>query len=426
MSIINKNITTYDKYIYYTILLMFFASISPLTNLIGLPNFIVATGWYQILLGLLIVLYCMFKTNTLSQVHPFIVFFYILIAYMSIMGKITSYSVPIYFREDFLVYFRFAIFMHLGYNLKNYNSIRKGFMLVLKLAIFINMISLVAENINIRLEVSEMPLAYSMQNLLLCSIFFLFQLDYCTKREKIWIIIAFSVYIIEQIVFQKRAPIVRVLVVFVLFLINEVIVNKKSVALLLRYLLITLIFFPILLFIIQSLGINIIGYYDSLISRFYDQGTIEGTIESDARIEFGDIFIQDLEKTKDIWLGRGFSSVVFDDKFLEDESTGLKFRTVTEMGIPTILLKGGYFLLSYYLLFFSRMLILRKKLSCNPISNAAFLFLFVWFSFIYIEGTIGALSVFNEIVIAYCMGIVLTPYLKLKQKHYVWNTRYNF
>lgn len=322
-----------------------------------------------------------------------------------------------YYETDVYIYVRFICMMLLGYNLYFFSDIRRGLMIMGALGIFLNIIAILIQPTFIRELTTGPILAYELQTLLIPSTFFIFQLPSLSKREKYITIGCFALYVLEQILFQKRLPLGRVFVILMLFTygfaflrvygknVGRVVINYV------RYGFISLTAMAVM----SVVGLNVYQYVNATFERFQQEGNISETIEKDPRWQIGQTIMDNLENSNQMLLGRGFGGVVYDQSFHTETREASNFRAVSEMGIPTILLKGGFVLLIIMALIVLRSLGTYKYVKTNQFAFACWTLVLVWAIFLYGEGFIGSMRNLNELLLAYAFGFLLRV-AKLKKR----------
>lgn len=167
--------------------------------------------------------------------------------------------------------------------------------------------------------------------------------------------------------------------------------------------------------VMSVVGLNVCQYVNATIERFQQEGNISETIEKDSRWQIGQTIMDNLENSNQMLLGRGFGGVVYDQSFRTETREASNFRAASEMGIPTILLKGGFVLLIIMALIVLRSLGTYKYVKTNQFAFACWTLVLVWAIFLYGEGFIGSMRNLNELLLAYAFGFLLRV-AKLKKR----------
>jgi hypothetical protein len=217
-------------------------------------------------------------------------------------------------------------------------------------------------------------------------------------------------YALEQIIFQKRLPTIRVFVCIIFYLYSVILFVEGGVKLFTLLRRFGLILFGVFAFVqfFTLIGFNVTEYGDLLIERFYTKDTVEETLEEDTRWMIGESFYKSLQQSGQFFSGRGIGSVVYDNAFLMSDENGKPYRSASEMGIPTIILKGGVPLLLFFGLILVKLVLMFGYVRKNIYLFASWSLVIVWFIFLYAEGFIGNNSSPYEITLAYALGLVLS------------------
>lgn len=312
------------------------------------------------------------------------------------------------FQVDFWPHLLFGLLALSGYNHFYFAEFERILLQVLLIGVILNVIGIIIEPTFLRRLTSGRSLAYLWQVMLTPSIWFLFRLEDLSKFNRRLVIVSFAILFLEQILFQKRLPLARM--AFILIFLSYCysfyrIYGRKLKKVIKSYILygyISLTFLGLgLLF-----GLGIDTYVQATIDRFYQSGDLKETVLNDTRWTIGQKFIDDLIEKRDLILGRGFGGVVF-GLGMNKAKTGVNFRTSAEMGVSTILLKGGIILLLFWA-FVTFSFILRINLAKKSRVTFSFWFVvFLFFLFLYVEGYFGAeQNVFHHIV-AYGLGYTI-------------------
>lgn len=318
---------------------------------------------------------------------------------------------------ELYTYLRFLCMMLLGYNFLFYKEFKTGLIVIMSIGVVLNIIGIGIQQTFLREQTTGPILAYNIQTLLVPSIFFIFQLSKLSRRENYLVISSFILFVVEQILFQKRLPLGRVF--FVVLLLSyatsylQAYGNNASKVLVyfIRYgsisIVITIAF--------SVVGLNLFQYVTATVDRFFSEGNVTETVESDERWKIGEIIMEDLDRTDQLIFGKGFGGVVYDNSFLMETDSGLTYRSASEMGLPTIFLKGGIILLIIMSLIVLRALMTYNYIKIDNFSFACWSFVLVWAVFLYGEGFIGAIRSLTEIILGYAIGFLLRV-AKMKSK----------
>ena len=336
--------------------------------------------------------------------------FLILIGYMILISILNTDKTSAVFEYDLFTFLRFYIALVIGFRREYFNTIKNALMLFLLFGIFFNFYSLFTADTFIRAYVEEKTLAYKLQYMLLPGFYYLMFYQELDKNEKRIVLISVFFYALEQILFQKRLPTVRVFVCLIFFLYSINLFAKgqlKIISLISKVVLILLVFF-VFSQLLTSLGFNIAQYSELLFERFYISDTIEETFNEDTRWLIGESFYESLHQSGHFFSGRGIGGVVYDNTFLMSDESGRLYRSASEMGIPTIILKGGFPLLFFFGFLLMSFILKYKKATKNIYLFANWSTVIIWFIFLYAEGFIGNNSSPFEILLAYSIGFVLS------------------
>ena len=335
--------------------------------------------------------------------------FLVLFLFMVINGVVVQKNLPGILLDEIIVYIRFYIFLLLGYQFTSYHYFRKAIFIWLWVGFIANLISLFTVSSFLRAEIDEKTLTYMLQYLLIPSALYLFFYSKLKRHEKIIVILSFALYFVEQLLFQKRLPMARIFVTLLFFYYASTTIAAQRVftsIFLKRIIGLIMGVFAIAMILFFS-GSSMGTYTEALFARFFQYGTATETVMQDARWKIGEIIVTDIVETGDVYLGRGLGSVVYDESF-QNINLSSKFagaRSASEMGVPTILLKGGYVLLCYFLLLFFVLLKKFKTVKTNSDMFGLWSFVIIWFIFVYGEGFLSGIS--TEIIVAYCIGALL-------------------
>ncbi len=307
------------------------------------------------------------------------------------------------------VYLRFFCMLLLGYNFLFYQEIKSGLLILLSIGFVLNLIAIGVQDSFLRGLNNGPSLAYSIQHLLVPSIFFIFQQKNLSKRQIQLVIGSFFLLFIEQLLFQKRLPLARIFLIILIFSYASSFFRiygsnfSKVIKSYFKNGLIILITIIVLSFI----GLNIFQYGVATIDRFFSGGSLNETIESDTRWEIGRIIMEDLKNTDQLLFGKGFGGVVYNNSFIREIEDGLRFRSASEMGLPTIFLKGGWILLFIVVVLIFKALSTFKYAKTNNFLFSCWVIVFVWAIFLYSEGFIVSIFSVNDLILGYSMGLLL-------------------
>lgn len=337
-------------------------------------------------------------------------FFLFLIVYMIFISFLNVDKASSIFEYDLFTFLRFYIALLMGFRREYFNTIKKAMMLFLVFGIAFNFYSLFTSDTFIRAFVEEKTLAYKLQYMLLPGFYYLMFYQELDKKEKRIVLFSVFFYALEQVIFQKRLPTIRVIacLVFYLYSINLFVEGGLKLSSLSRR--IGLIALGLIIFVqfFTLLGFDIAQYGELLIERFYTSDSVVETLDEDTRWLIGESFYESLQQSGQFFSGRGIGSVVYDNTFLMIDESGRSYRSAAEMGIPTILLKGGFPLLIFFGYILISFVLKFKTVTKNIYLFGNWATVIIWFIFLYAEGFIGNnLSPF-EILLAYSIGFVLS------------------
>ena len=409
-----KDIVNYSGKIWLTgALVIFFIVVPgliPILRLVGssIGNLIMAYSYRiaVVFMGVFLLL-----NYSRLKFHWTILLFILLISGMTLTGFTSGpNNVQSIFQPDLFVHLGFLFIMIMGYNRLAYYRFVEVVILSLMVGIGLNLIGLAIQPTFLSRAASINSLAYSLQVMLTPSFLLLFQLKTLDKRERNIVLIAFALYGIEQILFQKRAPLIRF--GFTLFLLSLSLSFLQSYGRKAESVFANTLRYGFIIVMIGStalvLGLQIDRYVEATYSRFTKQGNVSSTFENDARLKIGEYFIDDLKKTGDMTLGRGFGGVVYGATFQQQNNLGQSFRANSEMGVPTILLKGGIPLLVYWIIIAFLVLLKFGKARRSQIAFSFWITTFIFFSFLYVEGYIGAEQNVFHLMVAYSNGYLFS------------------
>jgi hypothetical protein len=329
---------------------------------------------------------------------------------MCFLGFLQTEKLAAIFEYDLFIYLRFFICILIGFQREFYTTIKKAMMIVLFFGVIANVLSLFSSDTFIRSLIEEKSLTYKIQYILIPGFFYLFQFDKLNKNEKRIVIASVTIYALEQVLFQKRLPTLRVLITLLIYIYSIGLFGKSGISsrIIVQRIFIFVfgIFFAVQLFAL--LGFDISEYFELLVERFYKEDTVEDTIDEDERWKIGEAFYEALQNSNEFFSGRGIGSVIYDNSFLMNDSMGRSYRAAAEMGLPTILLKGGVIFVGIFVLILIKVTQLYKVCRKNEYLFAAWVTVMVWFIFLYAEGFIGNLLSMNEILLGYSIGLVLS------------------
>ena len=337
--------------------------------------------------------------------------FIAILIYMAILGIFQSQMFISDYQYDLFGYLRFMIVILIGFQREFFTTIKKAIFIILIAGIIANMIALFTAETFVRALVEEKTLAYKMQYLLIPAFYYLFIYDKLSSKEKRIVIIAISLYAVEQIIFQKRLPTLRVLLYLFAYIYSLKIFSQNtqfSYANIIKKIFLFILGFGVFIEILTLAGFNIGDYFELLIQRFYTKESVGETLEEDARWEIGEVFYQSLWNSGEFFTGRGLGSVVYDVSFSKGDANGFAYRSASEMGIPTMLLKGGVLLIGLFAVYLYKILNLYKKAKTNIYLFGSWVTVILWFMFLYPEGFIGHFYNPHEILLAYSFGSVLS------------------
>jgi hypothetical protein len=337
--------------------------------------------------------------------------FIAILIYMAILGIFQSQMYISDYQYDLFAYLRFMIIILIGFHREFFTTIKKAMFIILSAGILANIFGLLTADTFVRALVQEKTLAYKLQYMLIPAFYYLFIFDKLTLYEKRIVIIAVTLYAMEQIIFQKRLPTVRVILYLSAYIFSLKIlpqVRNFNFSIIIRKVFLIVAGFSILILFLDTIGLNISEYFSLLIERFFTKDSLEDTIGEDERWRIGLIFYESLWNSGEFFTGRGLGSVVYDVSFFSKDGNGFAYRSASEMGLPTMLLKGGVLLIGLFAVYLFKILNLYKKAKTNIYLFASWLIVIIWFIFLYAEGFIGNYVNPYEILLAYSFGFVLS------------------
>lgn len=276
----------------------------------------------------------------------------------------------------------------------NWEFIKKSFYKGLAFAIVISLISLGdIDVITQRYGEKSTSLAYMTQYALWPSAFFILFWGKITNRKSKYIVmIAFSLCIIEQMIFQKRAPIIRFLVFasIAIYLSGYFLQNrnrfKKFFKLIVPALMVVLVIFTLN----KMIGFNFKEVYGYLFFRFTSLSSVSSTSTQNGRFLVA-MYLLDSLRGLDFWFGKGFGGTVIDPRFhwyVLVEGKFSRGASFLEIGHTWAILKGGivfFIILNYRIL---KMLLSPRKFVPNWSDELRpyYFFVLISFIFLFLEG----------------------------------------
>lgn len=390
----------------------------PFLQFVGFPP-ILTSGNYTIVATAMLAFSVIYQISKLMiKLNITIIIFIILFVNMFFIGLVENeLSHNRLLTAETVAYFRFLLFMIIGYNIPNYLLFQKALFKILIIGVVLNIIGLAVTSTDPSNILLAKPLTYDLQYLLIPALFLIFNYPNLNKNQKIFVIIGFVLYIIEQIMFVKRLPMLRILTIlcfiyFAVFAFDDNFFKKSSK----YYIRVALLLFSVLL--VGFLVLNTDNFFSKFESKMTRYGSISQTIEDDARWKIGDLIIEDLTLNNNIYTGKGFGGVVFHESFFYDPAGGVgKYRSASEMGVPTILLKGGIPLLGYFIFLFVSLIFKYETCRTQVLGFELWVYVFIYFFFLYFEGTINSGSfAIQDIILAYSIGFLSSNKKLLKQK----------
>jgi hypothetical protein len=346
----------------------------------------------------------------------FILLFLGIIILMLVNGLYQTNSLRNFILSDLQLYIRFYLMIWIGYNVNAFEIIKKAMMLLLKIGIITSIISLFTTDTFLRELLETKPLAYKLQYILIPATFYLLIFDSLSKFEKITVATAFSIYFIEQILFQKRLPLARLLTCLGFFFYSMWLfkdsLNKINVSFVKRLSGVFSIVF-IAATLITIIGFNIGIYSNALFDRFTGTNNgddFEENLSEDPRWKIGEIFWDEIMFSNDLIIGRGLGGVVYHSSFPISEEEKIGLRTESEMGTATMLLKGGFLLISYFSIVLIIILFRFNRLSKSYLGFAHWSFVIIFFIFTHPEGFIVTIYSPQEMLVGYSIGACLSPF----------------
>lgn len=338
--------------------------------------------------------------------------------YMAILGLLQTDMNGRIFEYDFFVYLRFGLCVIIGFQGFFFPTIKKAIMVILAFGVIANIVSLFLTDTFVRSLLEDKTLTYKLQYVLLPAFFYLFQYDKLTRREKYIVILALTIYSLEQVLFQKRLPTFRVILTLLIYTYSLWLFSKDNfkVRLIIRRFILGLASFLVAFQIMALVGFNLSYYSELLVDRFYTEDTIGETIGDDSRWRIGETFYKALSSSNEFFSGRGIGSVIYDNSFKSEDETGKSYRSAAEMGLPTMLLKGGLILVSLFALIMFKLITLFRICKRNLFLFSAWVTSFIWFVFLYAEGFIGNMLSIFEIFLGFSIGVVLSAKYSKSEK----------
>lgn len=342
----------------------------------------------------------------------------VVFVYMAVLGLLQADMMGRVFEYDFFVYLRFGICVIIGFHGIFFSTIKKAIMVILALGVIANVLSLFLTDTFVRSLLEDKTLTYKLQYVLLPAFFYLFQYDRLTRQEKYIVILALTIYSLEQVLFQKRLPTFRIILTLLFYAYSLWIFSKDNfkIRLIVRRIFFGLVSFLLVFQIMAFVGFNLSIYSKLLVDRFYTEDTIGQTIEDDSRWRIGETFYKALSNSNEFFSGRGMGSVIYDNSFLAEDELGKSYRSAAEMGLPTMLLKGGLVLVSLFSLIMFKLLRSYKICKRNMFHFSAWVTSFLWFVFLYAEGFIGNMLSIFEIFLGFSIGVVLSAKYSKSEK----------
>ena len=352
---------------------------------------------------------------------------FLILLFMAIIGFIQPNFKSTEYQYDLFCYLRFFIFVLIGFQREFFTTIKKAMFITLVVGICANIFGLLSAETFVRALVEEKTLAYKMQYMLIPAFYYLFLYDTLTKAERRIVIIAICIYGIEQILFQKRLPTLRVVIYLAFYTYSLTLFGKNGgikFAEIIQRIGLFIIGIFVVIQLVSIIGFKVDEYFTLLIERFYGKGeNVSETLEEDSRWEIGNIFYESLWNSGEIFTGRGLGGIVYDQTFIKDDENGFTYRSAAELGIPTMLLKGGFLLVGLFAIYLVKIGKLYKKVKQNVYLFAAWINVIIWFLFLYPEGFIGNYYNPFEILLAYSIGMLLSFKIK-DMKEYEPNPLY--
>jgi len=421
---LNLSLLVRKRLVFYAILLYGFICIIGIFDHFNI--FLISDKYFFWVATIMLILPYIGNKNTNIPNYKLNYWFIAILIYMAILGIMQTQKFVSDFQYDLFGYLRFMVIILIGFHREFFTTIKKAMFIILTTGILANIFGIFSADTFVRALVEEKTLAYKMQYMLIPAFYYLFIYDKLTLYEKRIVIIAISLYAVEQILFQKRLPTVRVILYLVAYIYSLKILTqsaKFSFNVILKKVFLFVLGFSVFIKILTFIGFNIGDYFDLLIQRFYSSETVGDTIEEDARWEIGEIFYESLWNSGEFFTGRGLGSVVYHDSFLKDDENGFAYRSGSEMGLPTMFLKGGIFLIGLFAVYLFKILKLYKKTKTNIYLYTSWVMVIIWFIFLYAEGFIGHFYNPHEILLAYSFGFILSAAGRNKEE-FVPNENY--
>jgi hypothetical protein len=362
-------------------------------------------------------------TCGIKQRYILLYLFAIVIIIMFLNGLNVPPGLYDFFRSDLQAFLRLFLMMILGYKWVAFGVLKKGMILIMQVGLVLSIISLFTTNTFLREALEGKTLTYSLQYSLLPSFFFLFLLDRLSTKEKFTVIACFSLYALEQVLFQKRLPLVRVAVTLAFFfygvwLFRGYLRVYYNVNIIKRFKTFA-VSFGIIAIGISILGFNLGIYGRALLGRFNEEGSASETLAEDPRWKIADIFYEELISANDLLIGRGLGGVVYHQSFPTNLDTDLPLRAAAEVGTATMLLKGGLLLVFYFLAVFLTILFKYRVCKKNIYSFAFWTYSVIFFIFLHPEGFLSNINLPYEMLYAYAFGACLAHPKLIRKKSYV-------
>lgn len=363
-----------------------------------LGQILLITYYYRLGLSLLVGVLITGVATKRFKLHWLHWLFAVLILLMTYNGIRSSLFVYANFQPDLFLYLGIWCFLILGYNLKIRLILDWLYFLVLA-GIFINVIGIMIEPTFLRSEVDFVnSIAYKYHALLFPSLTFILLPSYFSGRKYKVILIALGLVVLEIFLFQKRAYLARVSLIlaltWVLFNFSSMYKYNAQVRKLKSMIILSFIFIlPLFVYLGR-------GYISATFDRVTSSGSVKKTLENDARFEIGDELMSiATQNRQNLLFGVGMGSGV------ELESGG--FRRHSEMGIPSMMFKGGISLLAFWSLIGIIVLFNIRKYLITEVATAFVVTVLIWYLFVYVEGYFSAYQNPMSYLIPFAMGVLL-------------------
>ncbi len=330
-----------------------------------------------------------------AESHKWVVLFVLSILLMSAVGLYLNNPIGLFYMDFEGVIILFGSIL-LGARRKNWEHIDKLVILLLAYAVIVNILSLPFIK-SIDRVVTESSVTNKLQVLLYPVLFYIYLFKYRVRRlDKLIIMGAFVIFIIEQILFQKRMPSMRIIFTLLVMTYLQNITTRPSFWAYLGSIIkrVMLFFIPVVvgvLIISSTVGLKMSDSLQMFNERVTGKYGFVRNIIYDGRVYITYVVIQDLVSDYSFILGKGFGGYIIDSRlhyFVEAEGGLFNGTSSIEIGHTWPPWKGGLlFWISINALYLSLAFSFRKyknayfSMVCWAFVLTHFIFLFgdnVW------------------------------------------------